>query len=502
MISVIPSVFAVLGFGLALWLLRIGEISKAAIGTVMTGLSAMMDSGLDDDAKEKAVRKAGISLIVAGFSTFVRFVLAFAAAALPIALADLAGLAQWEQVLALMLQWDFIVIVSVGAIVIGYLLRRLLGAKPSTSASQNPYSASDRFFHILAFSSPVVLKAASWIEDRFIATPASASAQSPIFITSLARGGTTALLNALNDMPQIATHTYRDMPFLTAPTLWRRLTGGQSRAVARRQRAHGDGLEIDLNSPEAFEEVIWMMFWPEKYRADKIGLWQDRDEKPKAQAFLKHHMQKIVHSRTSKDAAARYCSKNNGNIARLPFLKTAFPDARIVIPLRRPESHAASLLRQHKNFLVQQSDDEFVRRYMRDIGHFEFGDIHKPIGFADFSPNQYDPATPDYWLAYWIAAFENVLSCADTCILVTQDDLRHAPEETMTALCDALELSPGQMAFSDYFRSTPDISPVDVYDPDLYEKARKIYDALCQKALHVPQAEAVDVVTSAAVGHP
>ena len=475
------SIFAVLGFGLALWLLRIVEISKTAIGTVMTGLSAMMDSALDDDAKETAVRKAGLSLIITGFSTFVRFALALTAAALPIVLANFTGLVPQEQVLALMLRLDYIVIVSVVAIAAGYLLRRLIGKKPTESATQNPYSVSDRFFHVLAFSNPAVLKAVSWVEDRV-------TAPAPIFVTSLARGGTTALLNALHDMPGIATHTYRDMPFLTAPTLWRRLTGGQSRTVARRQRAHGDGLEIDLNSPEAFEEIIWMLFWPDKYGSNRIELWKADDENPKADAFLKHHMQKIVHSRPSNDrgAGARYCSKNNGNIARLPYLKATFPDARIVIPLRRPESHAASLLRQHKNFLIQQSEDEFVRRYMQDIGHFEFGEIHRPIGFADFLPNQYDPGTPDYWLAYWIAAFENVLSHAEGCILVKQDDLRHAADETIAALCDQLNLSAGQMKFSGYFRSTPDTSPVDVYDLDLYAKADKLYDALCQKALRAP----------------
>ncbi|MDC1499058.1 sulfotransferase [Amylibacter sp.] len=485
--AAVVSIFAVLGFGLALWLLRIVAISKTAIGTVMTGLSAMMDSTLDDDAKETAVRKAGLSLIITGFSTFVRFALAFTVAALPIVLADFTGLVPQKQVLALMLRLDYIVIVSVVAIAAGYLLRRLIGKKPTDSATQNPYSASDRFFHVLAFSNPAVLKAVSWIEDRFISTPDSATA--PIFITSLARGGTTALLNAFHDMPGIATHTYRDMPFLTAPTLWRRLTGGQSRTVARRQRAHGDGLEIDLNSPEAFEEIIWMMFWPDKYSSNEINLWQANDENPKADTFLKHHMQKIAHLRPSNDggADARYCSKNNSNIARLSYLKATFPDAHIVISLRRPESHAASLLRQHKNFLVQQSEDEFVRRYMQDIGHFEFGKIHKPIGFAGFLANQYDPGTPDYWLAYWIAAFEHVLSHAEGCILVKQDDLRHAPDETMAALCDQLNFSAGQMKFSDYFRSTPDIFPIDAYDLDLYTKAEKLYDALCQKALSAPR---------------
>src|SRR5690606_32429756 len=90
-----------------------------------------------------------------------------------------------------------------------------------------------------------------------------------------------------------------------------------------------------------------------------------------------------------------YCSKNNANIARLSYLLKTFPECRIVVPIRRPESHAASLLRQHQNFLKLQADDNFVLRYMRDIGHFEFGQIHKPIQFPGFKLEQYDLNSPD-----------------------------------------------------------------------------------------------------------
>jgi hypothetical protein len=235
------------------------------------------------------------------------------------------------------------------------------------------------------------------------------------------------------------------MPCLTAPILWNRLAGGTMRRVERHERAHGDGLEIDLDSPEAFEEVIWKLFWPEKFRGPSIALWRADDRKDEAEQFLRRHMDKVtrarrVQGRGDTAGGARYCSKDNTNIARIPYLLEAFPGCRIVVPVRRPESHAASLLRQHRNFLTQQAEDDFVRRYMRDIGHFEFGLIHKPIRFPGFDADRHDPETGDYWLHYWIHACREVLEHRADCILVSQDGLRSSPQETMTTLCDALDL--------------------------------------------------------------
>ena len=39
------------------------------------------------------------------------------------------------------------------------------------------------------------------------------------------------------------------------------------------ERAHGDGVEVGLDSPEAFEEMLWMAFWPEHYRENAILPW-------------------------------------------------------------------------------------------------------------------------------------------------------------------------------------------------------------------------------------
>ena len=284
-LEILISLLAVAGFGFGLWATRLVSAAQKAMQDTMAGVSAMLDSDLDDDAKEVAARRAGFGLIAGAFRIFVSFAVALGAAAVPILGADLLGIAASADVFALMLRLDYIVIVSVVAIVVGEVIRRRRKSGTSDTASDNQYSSGDQSVHIFAFSSPSVLKGASWIEDRFIGKPDQTASDTPIFITSLARGGTTAFLNAMHNIPDVATHLYRDMPFLTSPTLWNRLAGGEKRAVERHERAHGDGLEIDLDTPEAFEEVIWKMYWPEKYR-DGIDLWRSEDaRKPDAARF-------------------------------------------------------------------------------------------------------------------------------------------------------------------------------------------------------------------------
>ena len=41
-----------------------------------------------------------------------------------------------------------------------------------------------------------------------------------VFITGLARAGTTILLRALHQSGEFASYTYRDMPFTVCPNLW------------------------------------------------------------------------------------------------------------------------------------------------------------------------------------------------------------------------------------------------------------------------------------------
>lgn len=475
--ALIVALLSVAGFGLALWALRVIPYARRLSGVAVEGVSAMLDSALEDDAKERAVRRAGLRLIGGAFGVTWRFGVALAATALPIFLADRLGLVPEAQSLGLLMRVDFLIGVSVLALAVLWLLRR--GKQRPEGAAGQSYGSADRLSHAIAFSGPGMLRAAArlddWLHRKHIA---QAPAPRPIFVTSLARGGTTALLNALEPLPGVATHRYRDMPFIAAPLLWARISG-RSRSVATRERAHGDGMAISLDSPEAFDEIFWRLNWPGHYQPDLIDLWKPSDQTPEAQGFFSRHFRKIALLRRPGVPGARYLSKNNANLARLDLLPEMFPGCDIVVPLRRPAAHAASLLRQHRNFAKIHAEDGFVLRYMRDIGHLEFGALQRPIGFDMEALSGRDPETADYWLAYWIAAFEHVLAHTEGLHLITQDDMRLAPQATVTALAKRLGLElPKGTDFAHHFRPGEDPQPIDMFDPMLLTRAQALYDRL------------------------
>ena len=96
--------------------------------------------------------------MVSAFGIAWRLAAALGAAALPIFVADMTGIARSDAILSLMLRLDYIVIVSILAIVVVRYARRHRTGSRTVSSGSNRYSAADRFFHILAFSSPVIFE--------------------------------------------------------------------------------------------------------------------------------------------------------------------------------------------------------------------------------------------------------------------------------------------------------------------------------------------------------
>jgi hypothetical protein len=137
-------------------------------------------------------------------------------------------------------------------------------------------------------------------------------------------------------------------------------------------------------------------------------------------------MQRIIAVR--RDGASgprRYLSKNNANVARLGLLRRLFPDAVILVPFRHPLDQAGSLLTQHLRFVQRHRDDAFSKQYMNDIGHLEFGALHRPIRFdgVDEMVSRRRPESIDYWIEYWILAFTHVLRHEDEITLISYERL-------------------------------------------------------------------------------
>lgn len=293
---------------------------------------------------------------------------------------------------------------------------------------QDRYAKLDRVLHRLAFSAIELQKALADVEDRLYARRlGSVGTDRPVFITALPRAGTTLLLETLGSLEIFVTHTYRNMPFLLIPLLWNAISHPFRAQNVVFDRAHGDGMTVGYDSPEAFEEVLWHAFWPNKYLGDRIVPWTATDEDTYGEfaSFFKTHITKLASLRAGREPEAiRYLSKNNANLSRIQKIVRVFPDAVVLVPFRNPLDQAASMLRQHHHFLSIHAAEPFTRRYMEDIGHFEFGANLRPIDF-DRWLNREDPKltqTANFWLKYWCVAYAHVLAdLSDNVALVSYD---------------------------------------------------------------------------------
>ena len=273
---------------------------------------------------------------------------------------------------------------------------------------------------------------------------AEQSIDRPIYVTGLARSGSTVLLELLAAHPDVATHQYRDFPLIPIPLWWNwfldRASREQSQPV---ERAHKDGIAVTPESPEAMEEVLWMAFFADCHDPAKSNVLSERDSAPEFEAFYRDHIRKLLLLRQGR----RYLAKGNYNVSRVGFLHKMFPDARFVVPVRDPVGHIASLIKQHKLFCSEETRDPHILDHMRRSGHFEFGLDRRPINFGDSETVQRIQAL---WQAgrevegealYWASVYgfvadllEREPAIAERTLLIHYDDLCAEPDAILEQL--------------------------------------------------------------------
>lgn len=296
-----------------------------------------------------------------------------------------------------------------------------------------------------------------------------------VFVAGLARAGTTVLLRALHASNEFASLTYRDMPVVMAPNLWARIAGPGQRRMAQKARAHGDGILIDFDSPEALEEVFWKTFVGEEY-IRKECLRPHPISGEVGEKFRQYVA--LVLRRYGK---SRYLSKNNNNILRLPGILAAFPQAVVLLPFREPLSQAHSLLKQHRNFQEGRKRDPFTAQYMGWLVHHEFGGDHRPFAWAGGAVAREEVGTIDYWLRQWLHAYSALLElflqeggCAGRLQFVCYESLCAAPGRTWDSLARKLALAaPGCPKFV-----SPPGEPPTVANGELKKSAAELYQKL------------------------
>jgi hypothetical protein len=339
------------------------------------------------------------------------------------------------------------------------------------------YGFLDRFLHRLALEFRSIAEMSFDLDQRIVRTdPAEIISNRHVFVAGLARAGTTVLMRRFHETGLYQSLTYRNMPFVLAPNLWQRLSAVSKREIQSVERAHGDNIFVDVDSPESFEEVFWRIFSGDEYLQTGKLIPHEPDEDV-IETFIRY-VNAILS--TTHPRGERYLSKNNNNILRLDAIRQAFPNALILIPFREPLQQAQSLLRQHRRFIELQENDSFTLSYMTWLGHHEFGLDHRPFEFGGAASNPYPATTFNYWLHLWCETYgwlENAISTP--AIFVCYEDLC-ADKEYWTQVARLAEIST-ELNTADPFELNR--SPLDTgIDPPLAERASAIYDRLVLKA--------------------
>jgi hypothetical protein len=237
------------------------------------------------------------------------------------------------------------------------------------------YNFIHQKYHEIVFSFPIINRTLFDIEKFLFKNKYNSSNESHVFITGLPRSGTTAILNLLFSSKEFASLKYSNMPFILSPNISKIFKSGK---VKIQQRFHNDGLKIDIESPEEFDEVFFKNFeYQENIKEELIN-----------------YINLILYSQSKN----RYLSKNNLNYKRITLLKSVFQKIYFLITIRNPLDHSNSLLMQHKNFIELQKKNPFILKYMNFLGHNEFGLNHIPW----HKPQKYtNPNNLNYWLEQW-----------------------------------------------------------------------------------------------------
>jgi hypothetical protein len=325
---------------------------------------------------------------------------------------------------------------------------------------------------------------------------ANVGVHDPIYVTSLARAGTTIVTEMLEAHPALTCHHYSDFPNAWTP-YWRNdlLQKTRRQAATAVERAHRDRILVSQDSPEAVEEVLWMAFFESLHDPSNSNVLGATQENTGFDRFYRDHIRKLLAVR----GATRYLAKGNYNISRLAYLHRLFPGARFLIPLRAPEHHIASLAKQHALFCRAHAIDPRVGRQLAMSGHFEFGPFRKPVHFGDAQAVEAiqaawnDGREVEGWARYWASTYSFVADQLDEqaelaarCLIFRYEDLCARSESVIDGIlahcqleaqpfADARTRFAEMLTLPDYYRASFSDTETDLiaqHCAEVYERIR------------------------------
>lgn len=412
----------------------------------------------DEDEKIAGLQKYTNRLLTSLLKTILLLAIALLIGLLPAFLYSLATDQSFVQL-------EFESTVSILVISVGASLPFIL---PLGKKSKSDYSELSQLLHRLALNNYRLADKLFQREKKSIKKHRLKSRNDFVIISGLARAGTTSLMNDLAKLSPFVSLSYANMPFLTAPQLWRKFY--KPKSDKKKERSHKDGIMIGQDSNEALEEYFFKLKANNSYISDN-----SLSEYSLTEADYKDYLdyQTIIRG----DDKKIYLAKNNNFLLRYESMRIYNEAFLMVILFRQPLAHASSLLEKHLDYSKLQKEDPFVLEYMDWLGHHEFGLHQKPFEFEGSTTTEdHDKTTLDYWLSIWINYYQHVLLINHPrTMLVDYADYCKRPDSVIETISRRLELQvelPEYKSFDNKRQIEADASP------NLVEEAQDVYRKL------------------------
>jgi len=218
-----------------------------------------------------------------------------------------------------------------------------------------------------------------------------------IFITGLARAGTTCLLNQLYSTQKLASICYKHMPFILSPRI-ASFAAQYTKDVGFKERSQKDGIFISPSSPECLDEPFWIKSDPGYYRHPLQS-----NTKYHTNVFKAYDC--LLSEYSKRQDMKPILIKNNNNHIRLHQLTNHFPHSLFLCVFRHPIPHSVSLRNSHEIFLKLHKLDTYTSEYLNLLGHREFGVFHRRFVYQEITQeDSFETRTDNlnYWLEQWI----------------------------------------------------------------------------------------------------
>jgi hypothetical protein len=336
------------------------------------------------------------------------------------------------------------------------------------------YNSLSKFFHHLSLGSKNVSELSFDLDQKLFSKKKKniQFKDNHLFISGLARSGTTALLEILNQSEEFISLTYSDLPFILSPSINSKLIKNKKKTELK-ERAHKDGIFVNNESPEALDEVFWKVFLNDDFiKKDRLIVNSISGE---ILDKYKNYVERITYN---NGQPKRYLSKNNNLVLRFDSILKLFPNSTILIPFRDPLQHAISLLNQHLHFSELQKKDPFSLKFMNWLGHYEFGLNQKPFYLDnDRIFNELKNCTKEdinYWLLSWLNYYHFVSEKYNSkCIFFCYESFCENPKNELMKLdqivkVDSLSILP----FENKLKENAN------FDSSLLNKCNEIYSKL------------------------